>query len=73
MLRGRRYPFDEESRELYDAVAPRNGESAFTATLEALDARLKGPGELPARFAAFREAFVIPPAKLDAVFTAAIR
>ena len=72
MLRGRRYPFDEESRELYDAVAPRNGESAFTATLEALDARLKGPGELPARFAAFREAFVIPPAKLDAVFTAAI-
>lgn len=72
MLQGRRYPFDEESRELYDAVAPRNDESTFADALAALDTRLKGGGELPARFAAFRQAFVIPPAKLDAVFTAAI-
>lgn len=72
MLQGRRYLFDEESRELYDAVAPRNDESTFADALAALDTRLKGSGELPARFAAFRQAFVIPPAKLDAVFTAAI-
>jgi hypothetical protein len=72
MLQGRRYLFDEESRELYDAVAPRNGESTFADALAALDTRLTGSGELPARFAAFRQAFVIPPAKLDAVFTAAI-
>lgn len=72
MLRGRRLPFDEESRELYDAVAPRNDEASFAAPLAALDARLTGTGELPARFAAYRQAFVIPPARLDAVFTAAI-
>lgn len=72
MLQGRRYPFDEESRELYDAVAPRNDEAAFQGTLDALAARLGGTGDLPARYAAFRQAFVIPPDRLDAVFTAAI-
>lgn len=72
MLQGRRYLFDEESRELYDAQAPRHDESTFADALSALDAKVPGGGDLPARFAAFRQAFVIPPAKLDAVFTAAI-
>jgi hypothetical protein len=72
MLQGQRLPFDEESRELYDAVAPRNDESSFQATLDALAAKVGGSGDLPARYAAFKQAFVIPPDKLDAVFTAAI-
>ena len=72
MLQGRRYPFDEESRELYDAVAPRNTEASFQATLDAIAARVPGQGDLPARLAAFKQAFVIPPASLDAVFQAAI-
>jgi hypothetical protein len=72
MLEGRRYPFDEESRELYDAVAPRNDETSFRATLDAIGARLGGGGDLPARLAAFKQAFVIPPGRLDAVFQAAI-
>lgn len=72
MLDGRRYPFDEESRELYDAVAPRNDEASFRTTLDALGARLGGDGDLPARLAAFKQGFVIPPGRLDAVFQAAI-
>lgn len=72
MLQGKRYPFDEESRELYDAVAPRNTEASFEAALAAIGARIGGDGDLPARYGAFRQAFVIPPGKLDAVFTAAI-
>ncbi len=72
MLQGKRYPFDEESRELYDAVAPQNTEASFQAAIDAISARIGGAGDLPARYAAFRQAFVIPPDKLDAVFTAAI-
>jgi len=72
MLQGKRFPFDEESRELYDAVAPQNTEASFQTAIDAISARIGGSGELPARYAAFRQAFVIPPDKLDAVFTAAI-
>lgn len=72
MLQGKRYPFDEESRELYDAVAPQNSEASFQTAIDAISARIGGTGDLPARYAAFRQAFVIPPDRLDAVFTAAI-
>lgn len=72
MLQGKRYPFDEESRELYDAVAPQNTEASFQTAIDAISTRIGGTGDLPARYAAFRQAFVIPPDRLDAVFTAAI-
>ncbi len=72
MLQGKRFPFDEESRELYDAVAPRNTEASFQATADAIGAKLGGEGDLAPRYAAFKQAFVIPPDQLAAVFTAAI-
>ncbi len=72
MLQGKRFPFDEESRELYDAVAPRNTEASFQASAAAIGVKLGGAGDLAPRYAAFKQAFVIPPGKLDAVFTAAI-
>ncbi len=72
MLQGRKLPFDEESRELYDAVAPHNDEASFQAMIDEVAPRLGGSGELAPRYAAFREAFVVPPARLDAVFQAAI-
>ena len=72
MLQGKKYTFDEESRELYDAVAPRNDEAAFQAVIDAIGARVGGDGDLAPRYAAFKQAFVIPPDKLDVVFTAAI-
>ncbi len=72
MLQGRRFPFDEESRELYDAVAPHHDEASFRAVAQAIAARLPGDGDLAPRYAAFRQGFVIPPDKLHAVFSAAI-
>ena len=45
MLQGRKFPFDEESRELYDAVAPRNDEATFQAVIDAVAARIGGSGD----------------------------
>ncbi len=72
MLGGRRLTFDEESKALYDAVAPTRPSSEFEAVLAALDARLPGQGPLLERYTAFRNRFVIPTDRLDATFTAAI-
>jgi len=72
MLQGEHLSFDEESNALYDAVAPRHTEADFEATLRELDGLLPGSGELQARIEALRQEFVIPTAKLEAVFGAAI-
>lgn len=72
MLGGTRMSFDEESRALYDAVAPTNPESHFAAILERLDASLPGTGTVAGRYQAWRSDFVIPPRRLDAVFRAAV-
>jgi len=72
MLRGERLTFDQESVELYDAVAPTHTEEEFQAALRQLDERLSGPGPLLERYQAFRDRFVIPKDRLDAVFKAAI-
>ena len=72
MLTGRRLKFDEESRALYDAVAPQHAEAEFEAVLGELETRLPGEGPLLARYEAFRNAFVIPRDRLDATFKAAI-
>jgi hypothetical protein len=72
MLQGDTLSFDEESRALYDAVAPTHPESHFQAMLDSLDAVLPGSGPLPARVAAYRRDFVVPPERVDTVFRAAI-
>lgn len=73
MLRGERMAFDEESRALYDAVAPTLPESHFEEILARLEKRFPGKGPLVERYQAFRRAFVIPPARLDRVFQIAIQ
>jgi hypothetical protein len=72
MLRGERPGFDEESRALYDAVAPTHPESYFEKILEDLDSRFPGSGPLVERYDAWRRAFVVPREKLNAVFRTAI-
>ena len=72
MLSGRKLTFDEESKALYDAVAPAHTPEQFQSVLAELDARLPGEGSLQQRYDAFRSRFVIPRERLDAVFTAAI-
>ena len=72
MLKGERLSFDDESKALYDAVAPTLPESHFQEILDRLEKRFPGNGPLVQRYDAFRSAFVIPRPKLDAVFQRAI-
>jgi hypothetical protein len=72
MLSGRTLTFDEESKALYDAVAPTHTAGEFEGTLAELAARLPGEGALLQRYDAFRSRFVIPRERLDATFQAAI-
>jgi hypothetical protein len=72
MLTGTRFTFDEESRALYDAVAPRVESAVFEEAIDALGARLPGSGPVLERYDAYRHQFVIPRDRLDATFTAAI-
>ena len=64
--------FDEESKALYDAVAPTHDEDYFRGLNAAIEAELPGAGPLVDRVEAFRTQFVIPRGKLDEVFGAAI-
>jgi hypothetical protein len=72
ILRGARFSFDDEARALYDAVAPRRPESHYLAVIDRIAARLPGEGPVVDRYVAFRNRFVIPTARLDAVFKAAV-
>ena len=72
MLSGVRLTFDEESRALYDAVAPTHPESYFASTLQDLERALPGQGPLIERYDAFKKSFVIPIARLGRVFDVSI-
>jgi hypothetical protein len=73
MLKGERLSFDEESRALYDAVAPTLPASHFQHILDTLEKRFPGKGPLVERYDAWKRAFIIPREKLDTVFQLAIR
>ena len=72
MLSGKRLSFDEESKALYDAVAPHYGAEHFQEILDQLERLVSGDGPLPERIERFRQGFVIPREKLGTVFQAAI-
>ena len=72
ILKGERLSFDEESRALYDAVAPTQPESHFQEILDRLARRFPGEGPLVERYDRYRRAFVVPREKLDSVFRRAI-
>ncbi len=72
MLQGKKFTFDEESKALYDAIAPTYAEQHFRSVLSELGARLPGDGSVQQRYEAFKSQFIIPKERLDAVFTAAI-
>src|SRR6266550_3133654 len=72
MLMGTKLKFDEESKQLYDAVAPTHSEADFAKVLAQLDQMLPGPGSLIDRYDEFRKGFIIPKDRLDPVFKAAI-
>ncbi len=73
MLKGEKLKFDDESKALYDAVAPTYPDSHFDEILKKLEAKIPGTGELWKRYEEWRKPFMIPKEKLDAVFQAAIK
>ncbi len=72
LLAGETMTFDQESRALYDAVAPVHTEDSFRSLRSDLEAELPGSGTLIERYDAFRKDFVIPRDRLDAVFRKAV-
>ena len=73
IVKGERLSFDEESKALYDAVAPTHPPEHFQRILDTLDKRFPGQGSLTTRYDAWRRPFVIPREKLDSVFQTAIK
>src|SRR5437660_1146525 len=79
MLKGEKLKFDDESRALYDAVAPTFPDSHFDQIIDQLEAKIpgKGPsrtgGSLWERYENWRKPFVIPKEKLDTVFQLVIK
>lgn len=72
MINGKTFMFDEESQNLYDAVAPTHPESYFEDLLKNLDKELPGKGTVSERLNTFKNRFIIPKEKLDTVFKTAI-
>lgn len=64
-----RFPasFDDEVRLTFGVQVPRYDEAHFRALAAQLDGIIPGQGDLVARVEAFREQFVIPPDRLEAV------
>ncbi len=75
MLEGRRFSFDQESKALYDAVAPVVPDARFEEITGRLNQLVPGDPAVPlaTRLEEMRKAFIIPRDKLDAVFAAAIK
>src|SRR5262245_46187658 len=73
MLKGEKLKFDDESRALYDAVAPTFDDSHFDKIISQLEAKIPGEGPLWERYEKWRKPFVIPKEKLDEVFQLAIK
>src|SRR5881227_505527 len=79
MLKGQKLKFDDESRALYDAVAPTYSQSGsdpdshFDQIIAQLEKKIPGMGPLWERYENWRKPFLIPKEKLDTVFQLAIK
>ena len=73
MLKGKKLRFDDESRALYDAVAPTFPDSHFIQIIAQLEEKIPGNGPLWERYENWRKPFVVPKEKLDTVFQLAIK
>ncbi len=73
MVKSEKLKFDDESRALYDAVAPTFPDSHFDQIISQLEAKIPGKGPLWERYEKWRKPFMIPKEKLDTVFQLAIK
>lgn len=73
MTQGEAFSFDEETRRLYDTVAPEYSIAEFDAARAEIEKLLPGDEPLHERVEAFRNSLAIPSDRLRAVFDAAIK
>ncbi len=73
MLSGKKFKFDEETKQLYDAVSPHHDRAHYMKIVKQIDKLLPGTGTVSERLVAFRAKFAIPKDKLKPVFDAAIK
>ena len=72
-LDGHRFSFDDEAEALYQVRPPHTPRAQFDAALIRLGALLPGPGSVQERYQAARARVIVPAARVDSVFQAAIR
>jgi hypothetical protein len=72
LLAGRKMSFDEESKALYDVVAPARDEAHFRSILDKLDRAMPGSDDLYWRFNSCRSKFTVPSDKLEQTLRAVI-
>ena len=71
-LEGHRFSFDDEAEALYQVRPPRTPQAELDAALARLSALLPGQGPVQERYQAARARVIVPAARVDAVFQAAI-
>lgn len=71
-LGGKKSSFDDEAEALYQLRPPHHGIAEFDAAIAELAKLLPGDGAVADRYQAFRDRFIVPGPKVDAVFQAAI-
>jgi hypothetical protein len=64
--------FDEESKELYGAIAPTYNEDHFKTLVQTFDSLLPGKGSINERYQQLASRFIIPTDKLDTVLKTSI-
>ncbi len=69
---GENAPFDVESKELYDVVAPTYPAEHYAALVEELNKLLPGNKSIPEKFQELAHHFIVPADKVDTVFKTAI-
>ncbi len=72
IISGGTFPFDKEAQILYDAEPPIFTDEHFQKIIDKLENIVPGNGSLSKRLNEFINRFIIPPEKLDTVFTKAI-
>lgn len=73
MLEGEQFSFNEETRLLFDAVAPKVSKAELETALKKLENIITEEGPLRERYLAFTQQYTIPADKLNVVFAAAIQ
>ncbi|MFC2131515.1 hypothetical protein ACFLSQ_08775 [Bacteroidota bacterium] len=72
LLLSNKMTFDEESKALFDAVAPSYQDEKYVKILNELEKIIPGDGALDDRFIEYKKQFIIPADKVDTVFKVAI-